>query len=167
MTRLDIEVRHIEQAMAAMLRDHPQLADDEDFRRDVLEGQTSGMEVLRRIIIAMIESDGLEAGLTRTIQQMTERRNRYRARSDALHDLARRIMAAADIAAVPLPEATLTVRLGPPKVVITDEAAIPPAYLRTRVEPDKIAISRALKSGEPVAGAALSNGEPTLFVRWS
>lgn len=167
MSRLDLDTRHIEQAMAAILRDYPWLSDDEDFRRDVLEGQTSGIETLRKIVIAIAEAKGLANGLDDTIEKLTERCKRYDRRADALRSLAHRIMASAGLTTVTLPEATLTLHPAPPKVIITDEAAIPPAYLRTMVQPDKIAISKALKSGEPVAGAALSNGEPALSVRWT
>lgn len=167
MSRLDLDTRHIEQAMAAILRDYPWLSDDEDFRRDVLDGQTSGMETLRKIVIALAEADGLAAGIAGTIEQLSERRKRHERRAETLRSLAYRIMAAADLTRVTLPEATLSLRPAPPKVVITDEASIPPVYLRTRIEPDKAAIRDALKSGEPVAGAALSNGEPALSVRWT
>lgn len=167
MSRLDLDTRHIEQAMAAILRDHPWLSQDEDFRRDVLEGETSGMETLRKIVIALAETQWMAASIAETIERLSERRKRFDRRADALRSLAYRIMAAADLTKVTLPEATLSLLRPPPKVVITDEAAIPPAYLRTMVQPDKIAISKALKSGEPVAGAALSNGEPALSVRWT
>ena len=32
-----------------LMVEHPELADDEDFRRDVIEGQTDAMEILERL----------------------------------------------------------------------------------------------------------------------
>lgn len=43
------------------------------------------------------------------------------------------------------------------KTVITDETALPPQYLRTKIEPDAAAIKAALKAGENVPGAMLTD----------
>lgn len=51
---------------------------------------------------------------------------------------------------------------GTPSVVITDEAAIPPAMMRTA--PDKAAILAQLKAGKHIPGATLSNAAPRLSI---
>jgi hypothetical protein len=52
-----------------------------------------------------------------------------------------------------------------PKVIITDESAIPPAYhRRIKTEIDKESIARTLKALGDVPGATLSNAEPVLRV---
>lgn len=43
------------------------------------------------------------------------------------------------------------------KTVITDANAIPPQYLRTKIEPDTSAIKAAIKAGEVVPGAILED----------
>jgi len=59
-------------------------------------------------------------------------------------------------------------RASPPRVEITDEAAIPAVF---KVQPpptvDKRAIAAALKSGEPVPGVSLSNQPPSLAVKFT
>ena len=47
-----------------------------------------------------------------------------------------------------------------PKVIITDEAAIPGELMRVTREPNKKAIGERLKAGEAIPGACLSNAEP-------
>ena len=64
-----------------------------------------------------------------------------------------------------LPAATLSLRNGTPRVIITDEAAIPDALCRFKREPDKAAIKTTIQDGGYVAGATLSNAEETISIR--
>ena len=70
-------------------------------------------------------------------------------------------------AATAAPTATLSVRAGTAKVEITDEKIIPAIYWN-RPAPilDKRAVSDALKAGEAIPGAVLSNAAPSLSVRF-
>jgi hypothetical protein len=82
------------------------------------------------------------------------------------------IMAAMELAGVQkleLASATVSVGKGKPAVIITNEAALPPGYVRTKttVTPDKVAILKALQQLEDVPGAVLSNAIPILTVRKS
>lgn len=43
------------------------------------------------------------------------------------------------------------------KTVITDERLLPPQYLKTKIEPDTAAIKAAIKAGEIVPGAELTD----------
>jgi hypothetical protein len=52
------------------------------------------------------------------------------------------------------------------RVRITDEAAVPLSFMvRPAPKPDTQAIKNAIEKGATVAGAELSNGSPSLFVR--
>ena len=66
-----------------------------------------------------------------------------------------------------LPLATLSRTASPLKVIITNEADLPSAFLieKTELRPDKKALMDALKAGA-VPGAELSNGGEQLAVRW-
>jgi hypothetical protein len=66
---------------------------------------------------------------------------------------------------VELRQATLSIRAGTPRVIITDEARLPEDCIRIKREPDKVAIKEHLARGEPVAGAEMSNREEVLAVR--
>ena len=56
-------------------------------------------------------------------------------------------------------------KLNPPAVQIDDIAQLPPKYTRQKIsiEPDKVAIKKALKNGEEVPGASLSRKEVLVF----
>ena len=71
-------------------------------------------------------------------------------------------MNTAELKRAELPEATLSVRSGQPKVLIINEQEIPDEYMRIKKEPDKTRIKAALSGNQNVPGAALSNVEP----RW-
>jgi len=96
---------------------------------------------------------------------LKSRKDRLKLRKEALRKLMHRIMSAAGLRKVHLPEATLSVRAVPPSVIVADEGAIPAAYLKTTVAVDKAALAEALKSGKRIPGAMLSNGGETLSVR--
>lgn len=53
----------------------------------------------------------------------------------------------------------------PKAVVVTDIDALPEQFRRVKVEPDKAAISAALKAGQTVPGATLTNGGATLRIQ--
>jgi hypothetical protein len=79
--------------------------------------------------------------------------------------LAFNIMQDADIKKLELTQRTLSIRLGTPKVIITDEAALPDRLCRIKREPDKLLIRKHLESGAVgLVGATLSNAEPVLMV---
>jgi hypothetical protein len=96
---------------------------------------------------------------------MRARQQRFEQRGEAYRMLAFRLMTQADVRKLVLPQATLSIRAGQPRVIITDEARLPPDCVRVRTEPDKVRIKDRLARGERVDGAELSNSEPTLAVR--
>lgn len=58
-----------------------------------------------------------------------------------------------------------TVAAGKPGVRITDPAAVPHRFTREVRELDKAALLRALKAGESIPGATLSNPQPHLRIQ--
>ena len=75
------------------------------------------------------------------------------------------LLQAARLKKLELPEATLSVKLGVPRVFISDEAALPDEFWRVKREPDRQKIKQALSELKPVPGATLTNAEDVLAVR--
>lgn len=165
--RLDLDVQRAIAEIAALFASVPELADDEDLRRDMTEGATDAVDVLRRVVRQCRDAETMAAAIKQQEADLKARRDRFTARAEALKEAAERIMNAADLAKIELPEATVSFRATPRAVIIADEAAIPDAMWRVKREPDKPAIREALQQGEPVPGAYLSNGGRTLAIRWS
>lgn len=163
--RHDLTTALIERQMARILTENPGLMDDEESRLITLESETDGVEALRSLVKDMMVADAFASGLAGMIEDMEARKARFVKRVTTYRALIERIMSAADISKLPLPEATLSLRPSPQRVVIANEAAIPDEYWRTKREPNKTAIKDALRDGVTIPGAFLSNGEPALSVR--
>jgi len=139
--------------------------DDEVLLADMLEGETSIKEFLAFTVARMCEAEAFAVGINALINDLKERRDRFNDRYEAMRTLAYRIMTAADVRKLELAQATLSIRASTPKVIITDEAALPEHCIRVKREPDKVMIKELISQGVPISGAEMSNAEPVLSVR--
>ena len=169
----DYSPYRLEQAMSALLsvrqrllEEDPDIAHDERLLADMLEGETGdAMEVLHRILRASVRADALANAAHAMADDMEARADRFRARREALRGAAFAALDALGLSKLELPDMTVSVKRGQPRVVVTDEEALPEAMIRVTRSPDKSLIGAALKAGNTVAGAELSNGLPSLQVR--
>ena len=152
---------HIE----ALRHSHPQIANEEDQWLLTLESETELPEFLARVVARMQDTDAKIDGIGNLIATLKARCDRFEQRSDAMRALAFKVLVQAGVKKLELVAATLSIRAGQPRVIITDEARLPEQFVRIKREPDKHLIASHLKAGEPVPGAELSNSEPTLAVR--
>jgi len=160
MARLRAQVDAVRATAPAALDDeHAQLL------QEMIEANTELLPFLAALVKRSKEAEAYAAGLDLLITDLASRLERYQGRAAALRSLMFSAMQWCDVQKIELPAATLSIRAGTPKVVITDEAAIPAALTRTKVEPDKTAIKAQLSLGVDVPGAMLSNAEPSLTVR--
>ncbi len=144
---------------------YPQIWDDDDTLGIGLEGETDLHEVLAIVVLRMRNAEALAIGDNVLINDLKERRDRFDQRAEAMRSLAFKLMDAAGVRKLELPIATLSIRAGQPRVIITDEAALPDYCMRIKREPDKLVIKDRLQRGDDIPGAELSNSEPTLAVR--
>jgi hypothetical protein len=144
---------------------YPQMDEDEQLRLDMLEGSTDLHEFLTAVTVRLSDTNAKIEALGDLIATFKARCDRFEQRSDAMRALAHKVMDWAEVRKVELPIATLSIRAGQPRVIITDEARLPPDCVRVRTEPDRVAIKERLARGEPVDGAELSNSEPSLAIR--
>lgn len=150
---------------AAVLRD--QMADlaagDEGFITDTIEGETNLFEKLNAVAAQTVYDNVLVASIDRHIEDLKARRDRIKDRIETSRAL---IASAMEIAGLPRHEApcgTLSIMPKPRSVIVTEEADIPARFYRTPAPTlDKRALLEALKDGETIPGAALSNGGRSL-----
>lgn len=160
-----IDEHIVKQQITALKLAYPDIADDEDDWSLSLETETEFDALLERVVCVMRESASMAGGIAGRIAELEIRQGRYERRELAMRTLAFKLMQHAEVQKRELPEATLSIRKGVPKVIITDDASIPDNLCRIRREPDKSKIREHLTNGEPVMGAELSNAEPSLSVR--
>jgi hypothetical protein len=143
---------------------YPELAEDETLRADSIEAETETIDVLRKIEQARRDAAAMAGAIATSIADLELRQKRFERREQAMRELAFRLMQIADLRKLEMPEATYSVRVVPPSVLITDEFALPDEACVLVRKPNKTEIKRLLQSG-PVAGATMTNGAMTLSIR--
>lgn len=149
----------------ALLLEYPQLADDEELFRDTLEGNTRFNEIMDRLLIEMRDNETLAEATAARIAKIRERQTRLTHRAQFYRSLMHRLLTVTGIQSVALAEAKVSIMKSPDKVIITDESAVPDAFMKITKEPNKTAIKNAIKTGTYVPGAALSNGGTSITIR--
>lgn len=165
MKNLHFAAGQLECEMAALMADYPDLKEDEVLRGDMFEGSTNLHDVLSRAVTQAQDAKAMAAAAKARADELKARAAKFERQQEAMRALCQRLMTAADLKKVVLPEATLSRAASPPSVIITDPDAIPQEFQRVKVEADKTAIKAALKAGTSVPGATLSNGGENLIVR--
>ena len=150
----------------ALLAAHPELAEDDVLRADMIEGSTQAFDLLRHFVRLIQDAQALADATGQTIGELEDRKLRFQQREQVLRTFIKRLMNTADLTKAELPEATLSIRPGQQSVIITDEKAIPSEFMRhPKPEPKRTELKAAMKAGEHVPGAMLSNAEPMLQIR--
>ena len=139
---------------------------DEATLADTLEGLTDIHEILAEIVRSALLDEALAEGLKDHIERLQERLGRLTERGEQRRRVARDAMIEAAIKKIGAPDFTLSLRPGPPALVVVDEGAVPQAYWESR-EPrlNRAGVIADLKRGVSVPGTHLSNPEPVLSVR--
>jgi hypothetical protein len=137
--------------------------DDSDFAT-LIESECDVLERLRRIIRAARHAEAQSKALAEMQAEMRERKARFEKKADGLRAAVRWALGELGMKRLEAPDFTATLGSGKPKVIVTDDAALPDSLCRIKREPDKTALLAALQAG-PVVGAELGNAEPVITVR--
>jgi hypothetical protein len=152
MSRINPEV--VKAQIASLLVEFPELAEDEEALALSLDSETEAVELLSDLVVRIGNAKAMGTGLAAYISELRDRADTIDRRIEAQRALAQKIMETADLK-----------KAGTPRVVVTDEAALPKDCVRMKTEPDKITIKRKLDQGATVTGAVLSNAGPVLQIR--
>lgn len=148
-----------------LLAEFPELREDTLALADTLDGISMLPDVLASIINAALDDEAMAEGVRSRVTDMQERRERFQRRADKRRQMAQALMEQADMKQLIRPDFTVSIRHVPPGIVITDEAALPDAFVKVTRSPNKTAIREALGRGETVDGALLGNTSQTLSIR--
>jgi Siphovirus Gp157 len=156
----------LETVRAQLIAICPDIEDDPTLFADMLEGEAGdALKVIERLIEASIANDGLADMVKARQADLAERKARFERRRDACRTVAQQVLERINLKRLERPAWTASVANRPPRVLITDESALDDTYIRIKREPDKAMIAAALKAGDSVPGATLSNGGVGLTVR--
>lgn len=149
-----------------LLREHPELQEDDILRADMIEGQTDAFDLVRLLLRQIRWARAHCTGIAELIKEYKLTLDRAEMHEPRIKKALMTIMDTAGLKKLPpFPEGTVFIAAGRPKVIITDEAQLPLQYIRVKEEPDREAIGEALRGGTEVPGATLSNSEPAITIR--
>jgi hypothetical protein len=133
---------------------------------DTVSGMSNLPEMIQAVVRSIGDDEALLDGLGPYIDGLKERFMRIKARAQAKRECVETAMVRADLKKIEFPEATLVLAKRFPKVIVTDESIIPPAYFSTPAPVlSKSMLAGALKDGIEVPGAMLGNGSMSLTLR--
>lgn len=139
---------------------------DETLALDMIEGETSLVECIDALLEANTQDAVIVAGVERVASDLSARKIRVEGRIQMRRALIEQAMLTAEIKKLERPAATLSLANRPASLIVADESAIPSRFwIAADPKLDRKALSAALKEGEAVTGAALSNAAPSLTVR--
>jgi hypothetical protein len=154
----------VRQQIANLKLLHIDLFEDEEAWLLSLESETDINALLTQIVRRIEDCKALVIGTKDRAEELAARRKRFEDRIESLRSLAFKMMDAADLAKLELPEVTLSVRNVAPSVQIVDEDSLPDVACKFERKPDKAKIKELLATGS-VAGAVMTNGGKTLSIR--
>ena len=164
MNQLDLSLTFYQRIRSQISAENPDL--DEQTLADTVEGLTDLHEIVAAIVRSTLVDQALATGLRLRMKEMQERLERFEDRASKRRGIARDVMLEADIKKITAPDFTVSVRPGTPSLAISDEAAIPETYwLPQPAELDRQSLLSAIKQGQEIPGALLSNAQPVLSVR--
>jgi Siphovirus Gp157 len=145
----------------------PALADDEEVISAALAAAdvTHPETLLDRAIDALIWIERREDEADDLRREMTERRDRYKARALAARALIDDLMGALELKKRRAKLGAASIANGRPALVLTDEAQVPEQYFRTERVLMRTPLIDDLQQGVVVPGAEMSNPAPVLRIR--
>lgn len=158
-------VQRLTREITDLIAAFPELAEDETLRADVLEGETDINGILAKLVQEREAAYAMAEGVKIPVEDLRQRKARLERRGEGYDAAIRRVMDAAGLPKVTLPNATLSITNAAPSITVADESALPDQFWRTKREIDKTAINAAAKAGEEIPGVVVSNGGTRLTVR--
>jgi hypothetical protein len=155
------------QQLRELYDNDPALADDEDVITAALaDAEVTHPDVLlERSIDALVWIQRREVEADDLRREMTRRRDRYRARSDAIRAMIQDLLVALEKKSYRSKLGRASMVMSRAGVVITDEGLVPDKYFRIERILLRTVLHEDLEQGEVVPGAVLSNPAPVLTIR--
>jgi hypothetical protein len=162
---LHLDAALVKAEIGKLIEAYPDLADDESLRADVVEGETDAFRIIERALSERRDAETMVGAIEGREAALAERRLRFERKSEAMKQLIKAVMRAADLPKVMLTEATISVLKARTTVEVHCVDDLPQGYFKTVRKPDTAAIKSALEGGEEIPGAFLATGEPGLMIR--
>jgi hypothetical protein len=159
------EETHAATALIEQLR--TLIGDDDEMQATAIEGETNLIEAIEAGFGRIAELEAMLKSIDYMTNHLSQRYSRFEAQQKNIRTALAVAMESAGIKRHECGLGTLSLKAVPPKVEIIDEVAIPARFWKPQ-DPklDKAAVLKALKDGETVIGAMMSNGGTTIQVKF-
>lgn len=141
-------------------------AEDEVLIHDTIEGETDFFESVERALDEITECEIIATGIAEMQKRLSDRLTRTKNRSEKLRGLIDQAFQMAEIKSHKFASATITMKAIPQKLIVTDESQVPARFFKPQPPKlDRKELLDAIKSGEIIPGADMSNGGTTIQIR--
>src|SRR5215813_4801337 len=139
---------------------------DDETLAVIFEGVGDLREMLAELVRSALEDEALSSGLSTRLAEMRARVQRLEYRADKKRELARRVMAEAEIRTLVEPDFTASLRQGAPPLEIVAEERIPEPFWKPQAPKlDGLALLAALRGGVKIDGVRLGPAQLQLNLR--
>ncbi len=153
------------QARERLLAIDPTMDSDDRLMADMLEGEAGdALAIVERLIEASIDADGLADMAKARKLEIAERQARFERRRDVLRLIAQSALDALGLKKLERPTWTASIGVRPAPLIV-DEMQLTDEWFRTKREPLRAEIRKALAAGAEIAGAQLGNAATGITVR--
>jgi hypothetical protein len=133
---------------------------------DTLEGISDFRELLCDSIRSVLNDEALVEALKQRMTTMRARLDRYELRIEKKRSLILDAMEKTGLSKLQQPDFTISIKSGPTRVLVTDEKLIPEWFwIPQPAKLDKTRLGQAMRAGEDIHGATLSNADVHLQIR--
>jgi len=137
--------------------------DDEQAIADTIDAESYPLELkAQNVAYAIKNLEAMADAIKNAEKEMADRRKAIEKRAANLREYTKTCLEVAGVQKVECPHFELTIKKNPASVDIFEEALIPAKFMRQPEPPppapDKKAIAEAIKAGEDVPGAILTQG---------
>jgi hypothetical protein len=161
---LEHEISRFNELRRRLIEADPEI--DETTLLDTLEGATNLHEALGEVIRSALDDEALAEGLRVRLEAMRARLERVETTSARKREVALATMEEAGIEKILEPDFTISLRVQPPGLQITNEADIPEWFwVPQPPKLDRRKVLETIKAGTAVVGAELANSRVNLVVR--
>ena len=139
---------------------------DDETLRGTLEGISHLPDVIKEVVRSGLDDEALVTALKARVEDMQARLDRFKLRAEKKRELVSWAMGHSGIDRLQAEDFSVSLRQGPQRLEIIDEAQIPGEYL-VPLPPrlDRTALLMNLKRGAIVPGVILAYGQPHISVR--
>lgn len=162
---LHLDGHFLKTQIATLRAQYPELQDDEELLLSAIEGETNAHSIIERALAEKLDADVMAEATGVRISDLTQRKERFLAKGDAMKRFIKNIMKAAGLDKLALAEASLFITKPRLSVGIGSVEDLPQGYFKTTRQPDKAAIKAAFDRGEDIPGAFQVLGDEGLTVR--